>query len=45
MGFMRYAYNILVGKTECKRTLGRNRCKWEGNIRMHVREVGWEVVG
>jgi hypothetical protein len=29
---MRKAYNISVGKTERKRTLGRPRCRWENNI-------------
>jgi hypothetical protein len=28
---MRNAYNILVGKSEGKRTLKRPRCKWEDN--------------
>jgi hypothetical protein len=32
----------LVGKPEEKRLLGRSRCRWEDNIRMDVREIGWE---
>jgi hypothetical protein len=44
MGEMRYAYNILVGKPEGKRPLGRHRCRWEDNIRMDIREKGWEGV-
>jgi len=28
MGQMRNAYNILVGKPEGKRPLGRPRCRW-----------------
>jgi hypothetical protein len=41
---MRNAYNILVGKTEGKRPLGRTRRRWENNIRKAFRETGWEVV-
>jgi hypothetical protein len=37
------AYNILVGKPEGKRPLGRPRCRWE-NIRMQLREIGWKDV-
>jgi hypothetical protein len=29
----RNAYNILVGKSEAKRPLGRSRSKWEDNIK------------
>jgi len=34
----------LVGKPEGKRPLGRPRRRWEDNIRMDLREVGWESV-
>jgi hypothetical protein len=34
----------LVGEAEGKRPLGRPRSRWEGNIRMDVREIRWEVV-
>jgi hypothetical protein len=34
------AYNILVGKYEGKRPLGRSRRRWEDNIRMVFREMG-----
>jgi hypothetical protein len=37
----RCAYRILVGKPEGKRPLGRHRRRWEGNIRMDLREIGW----
>jgi hypothetical protein len=33
-----------VGKLEGKRALGRPRCRWEDNIKMDLRETGWEVV-
>jgi hypothetical protein len=35
------AYKILVGKLEGKRPLGRPKCRWEDNIRMDLREIGW----
>jgi hypothetical protein len=44
MGEMISAYSILVGKPEGKRSLGRPRCRWEDNIRMYLREIGWEHV-
>jgi hypothetical protein len=45
MGEMRYAYNILVGKPEGKRPLRRRRHRWEDDISMDLREIGWEGVG
>jgi hypothetical protein len=44
MGAMRNAYNILVGKLEGKRPIGRPRRRWDDNIRMDLREIGWEGV-
>jgi hypothetical protein len=44
MGEMRNAYNILVGKPDGKKPLGRPRHRWEDNIRMDLSEIGWEVV-
>jgi hypothetical protein len=41
MGEKRNACRILVGKPEGKRTLGRPRRRWEDNIRMDLREIGW----
>jgi hypothetical protein len=43
-GEMRNAYNILIGKPKGKRQLRRPRCRWEDNIRMNIREIGWEGV-
>jgi hypothetical protein len=37
-------YRLLVGKPEGKRPLGRQRRKWEDNIRMDLGEVGWDDV-
>jgi hypothetical protein len=34
------AYRILVGKPEGKRPLGRPKCRWLDNIKMHLRENG-----
>jgi hypothetical protein len=35
------AYRILVGKPEGMRQLGRPRRRWEDNIKMDLREIGW----
>jgi hypothetical protein len=37
----RGAYRVLVGKPEGRRPLGRPRRRWENNIKMDLREVGW----
>jgi hypothetical protein len=42
MGERRGAYRALVGKTEGRRPLGRPWRRWEDNIKMDLREVGWE---
>jgi hypothetical protein len=34
-------YRILVGKPEGKRPLGRCRLRWEDNIKIVLREIGW----
>jgi hypothetical protein len=44
MGENRDAYKILVGMSEGKRPLGRARCKQEDNIKMDLKEIGWETV-
>jgi hypothetical protein len=41
MGEKRNAYRILMGNPEGKRPLGRPRRRWEDNIRMDLREIGW----
>jgi hypothetical protein len=33
------AYKISMGKPEGKRPLGNTRRRWEGNIKMDVREI------
>jgi hypothetical protein len=41
---MTNAYKILVGKPVGKRPLRRPKSRWEDNIRMDLRKVGWEGV-
>jgi hypothetical protein len=36
---MRRAYSDLVGKPEGRRSLGRPRNRFKGNIKMNLREV------
>jgi hypothetical protein len=45
MGALRNTYSILVTNLERKRLLGRNKHRWEDNIRMNLREIEWDVVG
>jgi hypothetical protein len=41
MGERRGAQRVLVGKPEGSRALERPRHRWEDNIKMDLREVGW----
>jgi hypothetical protein len=41
MGEVRGDYNILVGRPEGRRPLGRPRRRWEDNISMNLREIGF----
>jgi hypothetical protein len=41
MGAKRNAYRILVGKPKGKSPLERPRHRWEDNIAMDLREIGW----
>jgi hypothetical protein len=38
----RNAYKILVRKLEAKRPLRRLKCRCVDNIKMDLREVGWD---
>jgi hypothetical protein len=40
-GKMRNMYKILVGKPEEERLLGRTRYRWEDNIKMDLRKIGF----
>jgi hypothetical protein len=40
-GEVRGAYNILVGRPEGRRPLGRPRRRWEDNMKMDLREIGF----
>jgi hypothetical protein len=42
MGEKRNAYRILVRHPEGKRPLGRPRRRWVNNIKIHLREIGWD---
>jgi hypothetical protein len=42
VGKKRNAYRMLVGNPEGKRPLGRPRHRWVSNIKMDVREIGWD---
>jgi hypothetical protein len=44
MGEKRNAYTILVGKPEGRKPLGRPKRRWVNNIKMDLREIGWNVV-
>jgi hypothetical protein len=42
MGEKRNAYRIFVGKPEGRRPLGKPRRRWMDNIKMDLREIGWD---
>jgi hypothetical protein len=44
MGEKKSAYRIFVRKPEGKRPLGRTRRRWVDNIKMYLREIGWNGV-
>jgi hypothetical protein len=44
MGEMRNSYEIFIGKPEGKRLCRRHGRRWENNITIDLREIGWEVV-
>jgi len=44
MGDMRNAYELLVWESEGTRPLERFSSRWEDNIKLDIREVGWEAV-
>jgi hypothetical protein len=42
MGEERKVHRVLVGKPERKKPLETPRHRWEDEIRMDLREIGWE---
>jgi len=42
MGGRRRTYNIWIGKPGRNRPFGRPRRRWGSNIRIDLREIGWE---
>ncbi|KAJ4438974.1 hypothetical protein ANN_14928 [Periplaneta americana] len=42
MGESRNGYRVLVGRPEGKRPLGRPRRRWEDNIKMDLRDLGFD---
>jgi hypothetical protein len=41
----RKVYKVVVGKPEGRRPLGRQKHRWEDEIRMDLKEIGWGSVG
>jgi hypothetical protein len=44
VGEKRNASKVLVGRPERNRPLQRPRRRWEDNIKMDLREIGWSSV-
>jgi len=44
MRAVRNTYKVVVGKPEGKSPLKRPRHRWEDNVNMDFREIGWEGV-
>jgi hypothetical protein len=43
-GEERRVYKVMVGRPEGKRPLGRPRRRWEDEIGIYLREIGWRGV-
>jgi hypothetical protein len=41
MGVKKNAHRVSMGKLEGRRPLGRPRRRWEDNIKLDLREIGW----
>jgi hypothetical protein len=44
VGEKRNTYRILVGKPKGKISFGRPRRRWVDNIKMDLKEIGWDGV-
>jgi hypothetical protein len=42
---MRYAYKFFIGNPEGNRPLGRPRRRWEDNIKMDLKDIGFGGLG
>jgi hypothetical protein len=45
MGLERNVCRILVGNPKGKRPLERPTCRWQDNIKMALRKMGWGGIG
>ena len=43
MGEKRNKCRVLAWRPEGKRPLGKPRQRWENNIKMYLKGIGWEV--
>ena len=43
LGEKKNSQKVLVGNLEGNRSLGRDRRRWENNIKMYPEEILWEV--
>jgi hypothetical protein len=41
---MKHAYGVLVGETQGKRPVGRSRHRWDGNIKLSLKEIRWDCM-
>jgi hypothetical protein len=44
MGKKMNAYRLLLREPERKRPIGRPRRRWKDNIKMDIREIGWDDI-
>jgi hypothetical protein len=43
-GEIRNEHKVLVGNLEKKKILGKNRYKWQNNIKIYPKEMGWKYL-
>jgi len=37
-------HEILVGNLERKKIRGKKRCRWQNNIKIYPKEIGWKYM-